>query len=445
MTGISPKTLALLPAVLLTLLVPCGKLAAQFSIDEAPINYNKAKVDDPVSRLQARLDSGKAKLVYDEAHGYLKSVLKNLGVDPSSQALVYSKTSFQLRRISPTTPRSVYFTDDAYVGWVQGGDVVELSAVDPKQGAIFYALPQRKVEKPRFARHTHQCTQCHSSTLTRGVPGHVVRSVFSAPDGQPILRAGTYITDHSSPLKERWGGWYVTGTHGEQRHMGNLLVRRGDDPHQLDTSKGANVTDLGKLIDTSPYLTPHSDIVALMVMEHQTQMHNLITRASYEGRLTLRDENVMNKMLERGKNYRSATTRRRFASSGDRLLKYMLLVDETKLTSPIKGTLKFTERFAARGPRDRKGRSLRDFDLTRRLFKYPCSYLIYSEAFDALPAPVKSHVYRRLFDVLHGRDKSKDFVHLSPVDRKAILEILRDTKKGLPDYWKTKTKAKAKS
>ncbi|MSO23718.1 MAG: hypothetical protein EXQ58_10825 [Acidobacteria bacterium] len=180
------------------------------------IRYLAPPKDDPVAQLQQRLDRGDVQLEYAAPGGYLLSVLKQLQVSVSSQMLVFSKTSFQQYRIAPAAPRAVYFNDNAYVGWVQGGDVVELSAVDPERGAMFYTLDQRKTDKPRFIRRD-ECLQCHASPRTLGVPGHFVRSVFPDREGFPQLQAGSFLTDHSSPLKERWGGWYVTGTHGAQR------------------------------------------------------------------------------------------------------------------------------------------------------------------------------------------------------------------------------------
>ena len=102
----------------------------------------------------------------------------------------------------------------------------------------------------------------------------------------------------------------------------------------------------------------------------------------------------------------------------------------------ITSTPGFAKDFVRRGPRDAKGRSLRDFDLERRLFKYPCSYLIYSAAFDGMPADVREYVLRRLYEVLTGADRAPEFAHLSAADRKAILEILVATKPNLPDYWR---------
>lgn len=400
-----------------------------------PINYLTAPVDDPVSRLQTRLDAGEAKLNYDE-HGYLADVLRELGISRSSQMLVFSKTSFQRSRISRRAPRAVYFNDDTYVGFCQQGEVIEVSTSDPQQGAVFYTLKQEHVEKPTFQRQTHDCLQCHVSSKTQDVPGHLVRSVYPDAMGMPVFNAGTFNTSHESPLKERWGGWFVTGTHGQQTHMGNVIVTNRQRPELLETAAGANVTDLAGLVETSPYLTPHSDIVALMVLEHQVKMHNLITVANYQARMALHYEASINKALGRPEGHLSESTQSRFKSPAEKLLRYLLFVEESPLEERVTGTSDFATEFAARGPRDRQGRSLRDFDLERRLFKYPCSYEIYSAAFDGLPEVVRDYVYRRLHDVLTGKDQTSDFSRLSAADRRAIYEILIDTKPALPDYWK---------
>jgi hypothetical protein len=234
----------------------------------------------------------------------------------------------------------------------------------------------------------------------------------------PVMSEGGFITDHRSPLKDRWGGWYVTGTSGDQSHMGNAVVQYPTEDPKLPIGEGtANVTDLRHFIDTGAYLSPHSDIVALMTLEHQTQMENLITRVGWEARLA---------KVEAGHNLDEGV---------EDLLKYMLFSGEATLTAPIEGTSGFAAEFESRGPRDTQGRSLRDFDMKTRMFRYPCSYLIYSEAFDSMPAEVKDRLYRRLWEVLTGKDTSPEFAHLTPGDRKAIFEILLATKKGLPGYW----------
>ena len=119
----------------------------------------------------------------------------------------------------------------------------------------------------------------------------------------------------------------------------------------------------------------------------------------------------------------------------------MLFADETPLKEPIEGVSSFTQTFPERGPRDSKGRSLRDFDLRKRLFRYPLSYLIYSRQFDALPDDIRARIYRRLYDILSGQDETPKFASLSADDRRAILEILRDTKPGLPAYWLAKPRS----
>lgn len=404
---------------------------AQINFEQEPIFYERAQAQDKISQLDQQLASGEAKLEYDAEHGYLQSLLKALEIPTSSQVLVYSKTSFQLRRISPKTPRALYFNDHVSIGWVQGGDVIEVMATDPQLGQVFYTLHQEETERPRLVRDRGQCMTCHASSRTQGVPGGLVRSAFVDASGQPQYGSGTFTIDHRSPFSERWGGWYVSGTHGQMRHMGNVIAEDRSSPENIDREAGANVTDLAEKLRIEPYLGKHSDIVALMVLEHQTQMQNYLTLANYEGRSSAHYDAVMNKALERAPDHVSDTTQRRIASAGDKLVEYMLFSEEFPLTSPVRGTSGFAEAFTSLGPRDSKGRSLRDFDLTTRMFKYPCSYLIYSPQFDALPPPVKQYVGSRLREILTGKDDSKKFAHLTAEDRQAILEILTQTKPGL--------------
>ncbi|MBL8203035.1 MAG: hypothetical protein JNM09_02305 [Blastocatellia bacterium] len=410
---------------------------------EAPINYRTAPVNDPVAKLQQRIDKGEVRLKFEPGTGYLRSVLKELNIPVNSQTLVFSKTSFQYKRISPQTPRALYFNDDVYVGWVKEGKVLEIASFDPVQGAIFYILDEQKLnetdteklERPTFERAELDCTQCHVAAATRGVPGVFVRSVYTNPSGTQATRAASFVTGNESPLSERFGGWYVTGKHGEQTHLGNVVVTNKENPEELDRAAGANLNDLTKRFDTSPYLTPHSDIVAQLVQAHQTQMHNLITLTNYQTRLALHEDAIRNQAAGLPAHEISEAARRKFEAPAEELVRYLLFVNEAPLGTRIQGSTSFAEEFAARGPHDKRGRSLREFDLQTRLFKYPCSYLIYSEAFEALPAPAKEYVYRRLLEVLTGQDQSPAYAKLSPKDRRAILEILLATKSGLPTQW----------
>ena len=414
------------------------QVSAADDFEREPIRYSASTPDNVVSRLQKRLEDGKAKLTHEGKSGYLRSVLRELDVPVSSQMLVYSKTSLQRNRISPRTPRALYFSDDAYVGYCSGGDVLEFSAVDPKLGAVFYTLEQDADKKPRLERQTDRCTLCHASSQTQGVVGHVVRSVFADSGGYPILSAGTYRVDQTTALEKRWGGWYVTGTHGEQSHLGNLIVRTRNVEQPVDNKAGHNVTDLAGRFDRSAYLTGHSDIVALLVMEHQTEAQNYLTRANFDTRQALHAEQALNKEMSLPATNRWKSTDSRIRSVGDDLLKYLLFCEEALLSGKVRGTSSFAADFAKRGPRDPLGRSLRDFDLEKRLFRYPCSYLVYSPSFDALPAPVRDYVLERLRKVLTGEDKGKEFDHLSAADRKAIREILAATKPNLPASWRAK-------
>jgi hypothetical protein len=405
-------------------------------LDRDPINYSKTADDNPITRLQARILKGDAALKFDPKMGYLASVLKELGIAESSQCLVFSKTSLQRHRIGPRTPRALYFNDDVFIGYCHHGNVMEVTTVDPKLGAVFYTLDQQESPRPKFTRHDDSCLVCHASSQNHGYPGHLVRSVYADEDGLPILSSGSFRVDHTSPIKQRWGGWYVTGNSGKQVHLGNLIVRDRRQPEEIQLTANVNINDLSQFFKTNNYLTAHSDIVALMVMEHQSEMHNRLTRANFQTRQAVYDEAELNKALKRDDGYRSELTYRRIKSSGDPVVKYLLFSGEASLTEPIRGTTKFAEDFVKTAKRDSKGRSLRDMDLEKRLFKHPCSYMIYSIAFESLPTEVKDYVLRRLHQVLTGRDSSREFEHLSEADRRAILEILRETKPDLPAYWR---------
>ena len=401
---------------------------------DAPINY-RSEPDDPVARLQTRLDRGETSLQWEPKNSYLRSLLQQLGISETSQTLVFSKTSFQYRRISPTTPRALYFNDDVYVGKVHDGKALEIISFDARQGAMFYLLDEQQAARPVFQRAELDCTVCHVAPTTRNVPGVLLRSIYPMPTGSQAGRTPAYITGHDSPLAERFGGWYVTGTVGAQRHLGNALVRDTAEPTAIDRDSDRNVTDLSGRFDTSPYLTPHSDIVAQLVQAHQTQAHNLITVANYRTRIALHDEEAANRAAGRPLDTLSAAARTKIAAHAEELLRYLLFIDEAPLAGAVTGTSGFQAQFEARGPRDSRGRSLRDFDLQTRLFRYPLSYLIYTDSFDALPEPAKGYVYARLLEVLTGDTSRDEFWNLSKADRQALLEILLETKPGLPDAW----------
>ena len=369
--------------------------------------------EDPVGDLGQRLKAGSARLTYDAKQGYLSSLLKALDIPVSSQTLVFSKTSLQSEGITPASPRAIYFNDDVYAAWVQGASSIEIMSVDSVRGSVFYALSQENDGRPQFEVVTgHICSACHFSQESpkKFVPKLVLSSVIPDEKGN-VEGTFPFPTTDQTPLAERWGGWYVTGTHGAQRHLGNVSLKTPmtvtGNLSRVDFSKSLNVIDLSSRFDTSRYPSAHSDIVALMVLGHQVEVHNLFALASGMPDADPREV-------------------------GERLVQSMLFVDAAPLKEPVRGSSSFAADFSGRGQRDAQGRSLRDFDLKTRLFRYPLSYLIYSKAFDGMPEKVKTYVYGRLVDVLSGKDKSRDFAHLSAPDRAAILEILRSTKSDFP-------------
>ena len=391
------------------------------SRDHPAIAYSRGPVADPVFQLERRLEDGSVRLQFDKPNGYLKSLLAALDIPIESQSLVFSETSFESKLINPRNPRSIFFNDSVSVGWVHGSDALEVAAQDPTQGVIFYTLAQTPSTTPKLTRD-NSCLACHLSWDTLGVPGLFVISTFPMSDDKNAYANG-FVADHRSPLPERWGGWYVTGKPGGPlRHMGNVpvIVHGKVDPEARPASPVLASLD-GKF-DLTTYLSPYSDIVALMVLEHQTHMTNLITRLGWEARLAA---------SARGNPDAAA----RMREAADDLVDYLLFAEEAPLVGSIRGTSGFAEKFAARGPRDSKGRSLHQLDLDRRLMRYPCSYMIYTPAFDALPADARNAVYQRMWQVLSGKDTNKKYSTLSPADRQAIVEILKETKKGLPAYF----------
>jgi hypothetical protein len=391
------------------------------SRDEPAIRYSSGPTTDAVAALNEKLQNGSASLTFSPTNGYLQSVLDAFKVPVESQALVFSQSSFQAPLINVLNPRAIYFADTVSVGWVRGGRILEVAAHDPAQGVIFYELEQKQSSSPRFVRN-NDCLACHLSWETRGVPGLLVQSMYPLPDENSY--ANGFTTIHGSPLEQRWGGWYVTGDHGGAKHMGNVTVMPADKGKLKLANPIRVINSVEGLFDLRGFPSPYSDVVAQLVLAHQTNMTNLITRTGWEARLLAAKP--------------TTDASARLAEAANDLVDYLLFIDEAPLVGPVKSTSGFTERFAKAGPRDVQGRSLRDFDLRRRLFQFPCSYMIYTPAFDAMPSLARDAVYGRMWEVLSGREKQPRYRALSLADRRAIVEILRATKPGLPDYFQAK-------
>ena len=329
--------LALSTALYATAVATTTSIAAQRqdafvgSLSDPSIDYLHAPLNDPVSALARDIEEGAAILKFDAATGYLISVLDRLNVPVESQVLVYSQTSLQAPMIGRANPRAIYFNDTVAIGWVRGSSVLELASHDPRQGVVFYRLDQRESARPRLDRST-ECLRCHISWDTLAVPGMMVLS--TGPDDAAGYATGG-VVDVRDPIPSRWGSWYLTGRAVPPQHLGTAIT---------------SPPWVASAVDLKNYPTPHSDVVALMVLEHQTHAVNLLTFLGWEARV---------------------------GASAERLG-------------------------------------------------------IYSPAFDALPENIRAAVYRRIIDVLAAPPSEKKYARLSPEDRRAIREILQETKRDFP-------------
>lgn len=400
------------------------------STEDEAIKYSTAALNNVVVDVNKRLQDGSLKFAFDERSGYLKSAIEALNLPIDSQLLVFSRLSLQGRKINEQNPRALYFNDRVALGWVRGGDVLEVAAHDVTDGVVFYTLAQQQADAsnpPQFKR-AFECLGCHVTGNTLGVPGLLM---FSTTRPEPSQFSGLpRHIDQTDALTKRFGGWFVTGSTGSVKTMGNEAAA-------VDGHPNRELTSVEGLFDADGYRALSSDVVAHLVLTHQAGMANLLTRAAWEARAA--DPSLHPPFTSSpDQDARIAVMMKGVASE---VVDYLLFVDEAKLTDRVRGVSGFTERFSANGPRDKKGRSLYELDLNRRLMKYPCSYLIYSPAFDAMPPAAKAPIYARMWEVLSGQEQDPRYREaLSLADRQAIVEILRDTKKDLPAYFQPVTR-----
>ena len=386
------------------------------------IQYATRPTSDQIARLNDALASGHSTLTFEGPAGYLRSVLRELNIATETQLLVFSKTGIQAAATGPANPRALYYDDATVVGYIPGARVLELTAHDPEQGVVFYTLDQSESAAPRFARRAN-CLSCHVSASTLDVPGLITRSNVLGADGGLLPQLPSHTVDHRTPVTQRWGGWFVTGrytapVYSGVAHMGNVTVAMHPTSGPATTSNEVFVDWLAATPSARGYASHDSDVATLMVFDHQARAINLLTRLGWEARVAAAAGRTgINRSLQ---------------SAIDELVDYFLFVDEAPPPGTVVAPKAFVERFTAAAPRDRAGRSLRDLDLSRRLLKYPCSYMIYTPAFDGLPAFAKNAVYQRLAAVLTDDTPGAKYAHLSAADRSAVVAILRDTKRDLP-------------
>jgi hypothetical protein len=385
---------------------------------------------DAIARLVKRVSGAEIKLQGSDLE-ILRTVLRGLNVPIESQLLVFSKTSLQGRLVRPGNPRALYFSDSEYVGWVPGG-LIEAVAMDPELGPVFYSFDPQDARDARrtFVRET-SCLRCHGGTVASDAPRLLARSVFPADDGEPLLQSGLDNVDDETPFEQRWGGWYVTGYAGRQSHRGNGFgVEHGDQLVFHPTAK--RPTELSGYLETSRYLAATSDVVALSIFEHQLGMYNSLTRAAQNSRRVLNDQRSREESAPHARTDEPAdeSTNRVLANAAEDVLDHLLFRNAAPLPAGLKGGSRFQTAFATGARRDSRGDALKDLSLRGRLFANRCSFLIYSESFNALPVPLKVRIFDRLFAVLQDNDAEGRYAYLEKDEKRRIFAVLIET---LPD------------
>jgi hypothetical protein len=368
------------------------------------IAYSKATPDDAVARLQRRIDAGE--LVFQgTGRELLLAVLKALHVPVESQTLVFSKTSLQKERISPETPRALYFSETVYVGWVPGG-LIEVAAIDPQLGPIFYHFKANDApEVPKKFERDASCMLCHGYFFIRDVPSLLALTGVPDKTGEFLARSDFDLVDDATRFEKRWGGWYVTGYTGTENHRGNAFgVSDGKTSRVVPTS--ARPAQLSEFFDTSRYPAATSDAANLLILEHQIALYTTLIRAHQNARLAPR--------LSR-------------PSLETEVVDRLLFRRAARLPEGIVKNGAFMRAFTADARRSAAGDSLKDLMLDGQLFRNRCSYLIYSEAFAALPAGLKTGIYRALYDALQNDDPASRYAYLEKAERRRIYDILMET------------------
>lgn len=383
--------------------------------DLPPVSYSDTPATDRVAGLAEKWASLPEGTPLERVRG----ILKELNVPEASQILVFSKTSKQNGLIHPGNPRALYFSSDCYVGYVPGG-AVEVVVQDVRLGPVFYHINIGNGTRPiAVERDTNECLSCHATGRTENVPGLLVRSVYPDGDGLPLLSLGSELVTPQTPIPQRWGGYWVTGS-VSLPHLGN---RTYTDENSARPSV-IPLVDLKGKIGIGKYLRMTSDIVALMVLEHQCQAHNLLTAAS----MNYRRAYHLGKTVLPDSDPDQGTAGRVADQAAEKIVECFVFTGEAaEGPDGVEGDESFQKQFAASIPRTAAGDSLADFQLNTRLFKYHCSYMIYSEAFRSLPAGVKTRVISRLKEIFQSSAATDKYPEIKTPERQRISRILTET------------------
>jgi hypothetical protein len=384
-----------------------------------PIRYSETTAVNPLSEIAADFASGKRKITGITELERLRYVLKALHVPEASQVLVFSKTSLQNSLIHPKNPRSLFFSEEAYIGYVPGGDI-EAIIQDPVLGPVYYLIEAATEGRLKIERNDSNCMTCHGTSNTENVPGMLIRSVYPDEDGRPLLALGTKLVSHDTPLPERWGGYYVTGR-STLPHLGNRTYQETETVQP----QAHDLTDLKNIIDTNKYPRPTSDIVSLLVLEHQCRMHNLFNTASMHYRRAF----YLSRVLDTNGDPDAGSAGRVADGMAEKIVDCIFFKDEADLGENTDGNSEFQKIFESRYPRTKDGQSLADFKLYERIFKHPCSYMVYSPTFQNLPTRVKHAVITKMRNALAGNDPK--ITWLKPSECRKIDAILTET---LPNW-----------
>ncbi len=368
---------------------------------------------DPFSKFVKKIEKGDIKLNFNSEKEYLLSLFEELNISPFSQLLVYSTTSLQLSRISPSNPRAIYFNDDIYLGYVPGGQV-ELIGIDPELGAIPYIfnLPIKDDLKHPSIYRSKRCMKCHASEETKGVPGLLLSSVIPGPGGGTIDAFRRGIFGHSVPYEERFGGWHISGDHPFSNSWANYTgIMQGGIIKKIPNPPG-------RFFSWNKYLTKQSDAIPHLILEHQVGFTNLCISITYRFREIKNQGRQENGSGELNKFFKNET---------DALLSYILFQHEAELPkNRLSLDSQFVEDFENNRKSTDQSKLLRKLNLKDRLFELRCSYMLFSNSFRGLPLEIKKHLFEKLRFILSCDEKSipKEFSYFNNEERLKIHSIL---------------------
>ncbi|MBI5774947.1 MAG: hypothetical protein HZA89_14555 [Verrucomicrobia bacterium] len=396
-----------------TLSAPAADAPTYQDFDKPPHNYWQRPLKDPFSLLKPAMESGQIPLDRTSEKAFLVSLLKKLGIAPTSQMLLFSTTSLQLSLIKPENPRALFFNEHLYVGYIPRGRI-EIVSLDPELGGIFYIFDIPRPGEPIRAERATRCMNCHAGEDSGYVPGLLVKSVLPGQRGGSLNAFRTGETGHQIPLEKRFGGWYLTGLPNFTSHLGNFIGQ----------SSAGIITKIpvtpGERFDWARYPVATSDVLPQLLHEHQAGFVNRVVEAGYRART----------VLAASKGKLALAQVKELDEQANKVVRYALFADEAPLPrGGVAGDAAFKADFLKSRRATPGGISLKDFDLQTRIFKHRCSYMIYSSIVQGLPAEMKQRVYQRLRAALDPQRPDKEYAYLPAAEKQAIHGILKATLK----------------